>query len=77
MSVMTRSLLNERQCDNPDCTGCAERLYFSQYCHPKAGVEVMYAKGCGHLNLSCKKCGDLICVIAVGDGPGFVCESLQ
>jgi hypothetical protein len=74
VTVLTRSILDKQGCENPDCADpdCGNELYFHSQCCEGAGLQAMYAKSCGHLNLFCDGCGEPLAVIEVASG--FVCN---
>jgi hypothetical protein len=76
MALFTRSRLNATGCTNPNCKDpdCKTRreLVLRNTCHDDAGFHVEYDKECGHLHLSCYKCGNPIVGIMVGEE--FACN---
>ena len=49
----------EHGCQMPGCAHQHPRvIYLNQRCHPKAGLEVLYEKGTGILQVRCKECAE-------------------
>jgi hypothetical protein len=73
--LFTKQHLDKMRCSQPGCTDCDHELFFSQKCHPKAGLTVSYDKSSGHLHLACRKCETPLAGILVAD-TGFACSGL-
>jgi len=61
----TQSTLNPRGCELPGCDHDHSTLYLCQQCHPKAGLDVLYVKANGTLEITCKKCDRFVALIQV------------
>jgi hypothetical protein len=69
MMPLYRDDLNSRACDVPGCdhTSHSSEMHFAARCHPWVGVKATYQDGC--ITLRCRRCGQLVCTVAVAQKP--------
>jgi hypothetical protein len=54
--MLTRAVLDQTGCSEPNCNHDHTVLFLHSRCHPKAGVDVSYDKRSGSLKMRCIKC---------------------
>lgn len=69
VEMITKQMLPNIRCDNPECTDCSDEVFLEPICHPSAGLGAFVDKKQKFLVLSCKECGKLSAVVAIGDDP--------
>jgi hypothetical protein len=53
---LTQNDLKDIRCFDPNCKDVHQILYFTQACHPTAGLAVSYDKTNGILRVECGQC---------------------
>jgi hypothetical protein len=74
LEAFYREQLNEMaEVNDEPCPDCGEIhpliMFLRSECHPKAGVDVEYDSETGLLEVTCHKCDEHICFIAVASRP--------
>src|SRR5262245_23208774 len=65
---LTQYELNQLRCDDPECPGEDDELFFHARCHPDAPPWVVYDPERGALKLICSGCDQAVETIAVARG---------